>query len=312
MNRSRMHSIENPVFMIGFPRSGTSILSETIAAHENIGWFSNYVNKFPCQPWLAVLNRMTHGHSWSNVLRGKKHQDKGLKSFLRRYLPYTAEAYSVWKYLVGEKFLWSYLSDETATDDEKKKVISYISYVLRAQNRDRFFTKLTGPPRIKFISSIFPDAKYIHIIRDPRAVVSSLLNVDFWKDRGLDKPYWHDTFFPDYLQEWHAHRFPHIALAAAQWKYVVEQTHHEVGFIDNDNFIEIKYEDFVQSPHSQLSQLFSFLNLPDSKLAHNYISSTGEIINMNYKYKEKLCDEVIKSVENITKNVAENAGYSFS
>ena len=44
---------------------------------------------------------------------------------------------------------------------------------------------LKNPPnstRIKQLLDIFPDAKFIHILRDGRTVVNSLINRDFYGD----------------------------------------------------------------------------------------------------------------------------------
>ena len=44
--------------------------------------------------------------------------------------------------------------------------------------RNRLLIKITGWSRIGFLDEIFPDARFIHIVRDGRAVASSLLHVD--------------------------------------------------------------------------------------------------------------------------------------
>ena len=34
--------LERPVFMVGMPRSGTTIIYEALALHEDLGWFSSF------------------------------------------------------------------------------------------------------------------------------------------------------------------------------------------------------------------------------------------------------------------------------
>jgi len=42
-------------------------------------------------------------------------------------------------------------------------------------------------PRIGFLQAIFPDAKFIHIVRDGCAVANSRMNAPFWKGwQGLN------------------------------------------------------------------------------------------------------------------------------
>ena len=52
---------------------------------------------------------------------------------------------------------------------------------LLVRKRNRLLIKITGWPRIGYLNEIFSDAKFIHILRDGRAVANSLINVEFWR-----------------------------------------------------------------------------------------------------------------------------------
>jgi len=302
--------IIKPVFLIGMPRSGTTAISEAISLHEEFGWISNYVAKFPQWPWLSFFNRICFIPRLGLYIRGKKPQNKS--SFLRKYFPYPAETYLIWEKYLGKKFRNDYLIGKSATKEEKEKLIKYLLKLLKWQGKKRLFVKFTGPPRIHFLISIFPDAFFIHIIRDPRAVVSSLLRVDFWKRKGgLERPWWNNGLTQEDIDEWHSYRKSPIALAAIQWKRIVETTWMEKDLIPEKRFIEIRYEDFVADPHYYLTQVFKKLQLDDSKVAHKYISSLGKLKNMNYKFKQYLTNDDIKIIETITKKTAKRAGYVF-
>ncbi len=305
--------MSEPIFMIGMPRSGTSALSEAISLHEKLGWFSNYLNKYPTLPILSLLDRVTTipGFGWN--LRGKKKQEKSLTSRVRRYLPYSSEANNVWETYCGDKFLWDYLISTEASPAEKAKIKKYINFVLVCQGKDRFFTKFTGPPKIYYLSSIFPKAFFIHVLRDPRGVVSSLLNVKFWKKgRGDIEPWWKNGLKKEYLHLWETHKMAPAALAAVQWNMITELTWQEKSLLNPKQFVEIRYEDFVQHPHEILSEILSQVGLEDSHIAHKYLNSFGSLKNMNFKYKRLLTKEEIKIVEEITNPIASKAGYHFS
>jgi hypothetical protein len=302
--------INKPVLMIGMPRSGTTVLSEAVSLHEELGWFSNYLSYFPFLPWVSLLDRISNLSVAGWRLRGKRKQEDGLGSSVRRFLPHCSEAFSVWRRCCGQKFLWEYLSGQTASEEEKRRITKCIDKVLTLQSKSRFFTKLTGPPRIFYLNSLFEGAFYVHVVRDPRAVVSSLIEAPFWKTRGgLVRPWWLKGLTKKDVDEWNRTGGSAVALNAIQWRRVVESTWEEKDLIPPERYLELRYEDFVEKPHRILRLIFERLQLKDSTEAHRYISTIGRIRNMNYKYKRHLTQNDISLVCEITSKTAEQAGY---
>ena len=309
MRRSRTMK---PIFMIGMPRSGTTAISEAMSLHEELGWFSVYLERYPALPWLSLLDHITAIPKVGLYLRGKKKQDKAVASMIRKYLPYPNEAFPVWTRFCGEKFASDYLVGQKASEEERDMVVTYIQKVLRFGGKSRFFAKFTGPPRTCYLNSIFPDAYYIHVIRDPRAVVSSLLKVQFWKEGGGHvRPWWRNGLPDEYVKEWEDTGRSPVALAAVQWKRVVELAREEEALIPPERYVRISYEDIVEDPHGLLSMLFKKVALSDSVAAHSYITSFGKLRNMNSKYKKYLDASEIALVERITAETAAQAGYDF-
>lgn len=115
----------------------------------------------------------------------------------------------------------------------------------------------------------------------------------------------------EYIQELEDCGKSPAALGAMQWKRVVELTWEERLLLPPEQFIEIRYEDFVQDPYSILRDVFKFLELDDSVEAHQYLSTFGDIRNMNYKFCENLTAEEIGVIERITAHTAHEAGYIF-
>ena len=303
--------VQKPIFLIGMGRSGTTVLAEAISIHKDLGWISKYLEVFPSLPQLSFLHKLVDIPFLGVYLRGKKKQSKGLINFIRRFLPYCVENYNIWEKFCGKKFSFDYLAHQKASEAEKEAVIKYVRTLLKYQRKKRFFAKFTGPPRICFLQSIFPDAYFIHVIRDPRAVVNSLLKVKFWREGGgLERPWW-KGLPEEYIKEWEKRNRSPLALAALQWKRVVSLTWEEKKYVQHGHFIEIRYEDFVEKPHEYLTKIFHKVGLEDSSEAHKYISSIGKLRNMNYKYKQDLSKENIKLIEEITRDEANKAGYSF-
>lgn len=94
------------------------------------------------------------------------------------------------------------------------------------------------------LSELFPDADFVHIIRDGRDVVASLLTMD-WTDTRTGKPM-------------EMTRDP--ANAAATWAHQVK-----AGLNAKDaglRIFELRYENLVASPRETLGALFDFLDEP--------------------------------------------------
>lgn len=99
------------------------------------------------------------------------------------------EADSIWNSLMNSDFNFcrSFLSDVVVSEFIKLNVFDYISKVLKIQNKNRMAIKLTGPSRLEFLTTVFPDGKFLLLERTFIATLSSFLNVSFWKGRNKMK-----------------------------------------------------------------------------------------------------------------------------
>ena len=308
-----MENIVKPIFMIGMGRSGTTTISEALSAHEMVAWFPNYMNFLPALTFGCFFLRILDIPGLGFYLRGKKKQDKQWTSLLRRCLPHMVEAYPVWQRHCGEKLKFDYLLNQIASLEESRAISRTMRKILILQGKKRFFAKFTGPPRICYLNSIFPDAYFINIIRDPRAVIRSLLKVAFWKERGgLKKLWWKNgPKIDDFDIETSEDLMP-LKLAALQWKTVLEVAWQESKLIDQKRYIEIRYEDYVGNPHNTLSGLMTKIELPQSTNVHRYLDSMGRPSNMNYKFKNDFSLNEIEVIKMITSSTAKKAGYLYS
>lgn len=87
-------------------------------------------------------------------------------------------------------------------------------------------------PDIDVLHRIFPDAKFLHLVRDGRDVVLSQKSIE-WMSGNL----------PKLILDW-------------QWKTTIA---HKVGSVLGDNFLEIRYEDLVRQPEEMLRRICDFI-----------------------------------------------------
>ena len=82
---------------------------------------------------------------------------------------------------------------------------------------------------------------------------------------------------------------PLVEACALQWKMVVEHAMQSAKSLPGDQYLEIKYEDFVARPSDILKTVGERYNLDwDEKLLQTL---TADIDNRNFKWQENLPDE---------------------
>jgi hypothetical protein len=114
--------------------------------------------------------------------------------------------------------------------------------------------------RIPFLDAVFPDARFIHIIRDPRDTVASLM----FRNRGerwghLEIPGWQELL----------RRYPtenHIR-CAHQWLAAVATARADARGLGPGRCLEVRYEDLVRDPAGVVGATLTFLGLePDPRV----------------------------------------------
>lgn len=299
--------IEQPVFFIGMPRSGTTVLFESFARHPELGWLSNYSEMWPRLPIANTLCEVLDNRVFR--LRGHKKQ-YGQVRFGNRYFPQPVEAYAFWDYYTRRDFSMDYLLGEKAGSITSDRVRRAVGDVLKYQRKKRFATKLTGPGRIAYLASIFPDAVFIHVVRDGRSVIHSLLKVGFWKQKGgLERPFWRNGLRQNDLQQWNNNRRDPSVLAALQWARVLETTRQEASLLEAYQYQEIRYEDFVSEPVKMLSRLYDASGLEATQV-DEYVSGIGaDLRNMNKTIEGEFGADVVATLNRIMHPMLEELGY---
>ena len=144
---------------------------------------------------------------------------------------------------------------------------------------------------------MFPDAYYIHIIRDGRAVTSSLLNVGWLPDT---KFWWKEQSF----------RFDsksnNVELCAMHWKKDTEELLANSQILQ-PNYIEIRYEDLVESTREIVKKVSGFCNLTWSSKYEDLIPE--KLPNMNSKWQATLGKEAQEIMKKNLSGILADLGY---
>jgi hypothetical protein len=302
-----MVEIRQPIFFIGMGRSGTTVMFEAFAAHPDLAWFSQYLARVPNAPIVATLSRVT---DLAPSMRQATSRSDQIHPWLERLRVGPSEATQVWRRCCGRKFAYSYLLGVKATDEERRCLRRTVSSVLRYQGKPRFAAKITGPARLEYIMSIFPDARFVQVVRDGRAVVRSLMRVPFWRDTWrIDRPAWSGRFGDREAAQWKRYNRSPLALAAIQWRAVVRSGRQEAAQFAPTRYGEVRYEDFIADPHRVLDELATFCDLRSSPAPHEFLDKRIELRDMNVQPRAPLSDGELRMLDDLMGDTLAELGY---
>lgn len=243
-------SAERPVFVIGTGRCGLSPLMDLIAYHPVFGWPSQYHERWPNHPWVARLSRVVE---WP-VLRSE------WKFRLSPYAPTHDEAWALWgNVFAGFPEPFRDLTADDVTPRVRSGFEKVVANILRYQDKPRFMAEYSGWSRVRFIREIFPDARFIHIVRDPRAVVNSLVNVDYWRGYGGTTKWRWGEPPAELLESLEKYDHSFLALAAVQWKILISNLRDTTSALAENEVRLVRYEDMVADPRKTAHECIDFL-----------------------------------------------------
>ncbi|UCD38051.1 MAG: sulfotransferase [Fidelibacterota bacterium] len=204
-----------PIFLGGAGRSGTTLLRVILDSHPNIA----------CGPELKVIPALAK--MWYQFHT----------SFFQ-----TLQSYHLTRREINHLF-----ANMMLTLFEKYRC---------SQGKPRIAEK--SPNNVFFfqhLHNLFPDSPLIHVIRDGRDVVCSLLTMD-WVNAVSGEPF-------DYTQD--------VGKAAKYWSDAVRAGRQMLEEESKrDRYTEIRYEDIVINPEETLKKLFTFLVEPWDPIVLKY------------------------------------------
>ncbi len=196
-----------PVFIIGAPRSGTTLLFQLLAS------WSGFSTAF--EPWQIWKESIGNGDN--DTYQGEVTQ-KGKLKLLLRYFEIIQD---------GKPFL------------------------LSKNPRDSL--------RLNYLNDIFPNARFIHIIRDGRDVTASIVKA--WKTPNYrtDIEYdWIHCRIPGYRE---ISTLPSHLKGAMIWVTCISFIEKALTPSIMKRYYSLRYEDLIENSDAELAKLISFLNI---------------------------------------------------
>jgi integrase len=285
--------ISKPIFLMGSGRSGTTVLFHHLSSHPQLCWFSNYSNHLNWIPMMPVTQRILKAGASGSRLAGDSQSNEGRKFSVR-----PAEGKKLYK-KVGLPSDRKYTEDDydTVTAARFRKLIWRHIYW---SGKPRFITKDTANvQRARLLNKLFPDALYIHLIRDGRAVTNSMIKknwlpvLDLWwtGDKAID----------------HVHEYEDpVELMGLHWKYNVEEM-LRLGELVGPRYKEVRYEDLVQNVRGTISEVMDFLELDKTD---DWLDELPvKLPNMNEKWRTDLSERQVELLQDRISGMLKTLNY---
>lgn len=224
-----MHA-EKPIFIVGAPRSGSTLLFETLMRHKQLWSFGD------------------EGHGWIEKYPTLRPLPGGVSS---------------------NRLTAAHLNDDLAERLRQEMLQGMISASgERADSNTGAIRLLEKTPknclRIPFIDAIYPDARYIYLYRDPKDNISSI--IEGWRHQRfvtyadvrtahglwcfLRPPGWQEMI----------HR-PMHEIAAYQWRACQDIILDDLSAIEDERWTICSFDEFLSDTPGTINRIQAFCEL---------------------------------------------------
>ncbi|HEV3166829.1 MAG TPA: sulfotransferase [Isosphaeraceae bacterium] len=277
--RVRQTKVDPPLFILGIWRSGTTLLHNLLAQDDRFAYPNNYQVCYP-RTFLCTESRRAKILGW--ILPKTRPQDNvsiGIQEPQEdefAFCSLTGRSIIMgWAFPRRAEHYDRYLTFRDASEQERnewKLALRGLLQKLAFKYGKPLVLKSPGHTcRIKMLLEVFPDARFVHIHRNPYDVFQSTQHL-------MRK-----------ISPWIALQRPDFAgledTIIRQYKQVYDAYFEERDLIPKSRLHEIRFEDLETDPIGQLRGLYRDLDLPDFEHVQPALKSYVESLS-GYKKNE--------------------------
>jgi len=259
-----------PIFILGHWRSGTTLLHNILSQDTHNFCFPNTYQVLNPSTFLTserfiapLFDLMSEStRPMDNVEMGMKmpQEDEFAPMLETLHSVYLAMAFPS-----RNDYYQRHLSFEEAGHDERarwKDAFLHFAKKLTLKHGSEkaiLYKTPSHTARIKILLEIFPDAKFVHISRDPYRVIRS-------SQHFFDKAVW-----KYYLQKPDLKKLDDQIISRYNAVYDAYFAHRDL--IPAKNLVELRFEEFEQDPAAHIEKIYNNLDLPHYEKAEPSITS---------------------------------------
>lgn len=300
------------VFVLGTGRCGSTIVQELLARHSAVGFVSNVDSILAPLGLKGRWNNTIYRHVPSALASRDVAYLRHLRFTLRERMHFgPSEAYR----LLGRRvssIIVSPVHDLMADDLTpwlERRLRAFFEERRHKQRRPVFMHKFTGWPRARLLDRAFPEARFIHVVRDGRAVASSLMQRPWWKGY-LGPEGWGFGPLPDpYRDVWESSGRSLVVLAGLEWRVLMDAFDASRAAVPAHRWMDVRYEDFVREPRGQVERMLQFIGLPWNEAFEAEFAKQVFTESRTDAYRRDLSPEQIALLEEALRESLQALGY---
>ena len=283
-----------PIIIIGHWRSGTTYLHELLSQDPQFCYVSLWNTMIPngfitLEPTKNFLSRFLPKKRPMDEIRVQADGPYEEEAAIAVFFPWSFFHCLHFPKNAEEQYLKSIhfqgLSSEEI-EEWKKRYLNFMKSVVFSNNGKRLLLKNpANTTRIKTLLEIFPNARFVHIYRNPYKVYFSTVKM---RNNVLEK-----------LALQNGSKVEIEKQVINNYKRVMKTFFEQKKLIPKDRYVEVKYEDLVKNPVKQVKNIYSKLDLTGIKNAmpgvHRYLEDKKDYKTNVYKIDKKVLDHIYKN-----------------
>jgi hypothetical protein len=307
MARERSNRLQRELsataFILGPARSGTTLLYKVLCLHPQVAFISNWRSRFARLPAVASFNRVARrmparerqawfGGGSNAYVYGNS------RRFSDRFFPTPVEGEPVYTRAGIPRPGGPQPAD---VDPEVALPAAFDTIRSLGSGSVLVSKRIANNLRVPLLHRIFPDARFVVLIRDGRAVADSLARVDWWENSFV---WWYGgtpaRFRAEGGDPWE--------MCARNWVEEIEAIEEGLRSIPDEQLLRLRYEDLVMEPVHTFERIATFAGLPDDAAWRRSLA-TLPIRDQNEGWRTRLEPAVVEKVTSIQWQELERYGY---
>lgn len=275
----KLHEENQPIFIIGTPRCGSTIVYQILSNNLDVLYFNNLSHILHKNILASFsLSKLLFKNNPHKSFKSNTGNTKGLNApsechlFWYRFLP------------KGDH----YLKEKDIKNSIINKIQQEIFSLTNKYKKSLLIKNLPMGMRLEIIKKFAPNAKLIFIKRDIRQNAYSIIKAR--KKKNIQKNEWWSVKPKNYKN---LLKLEEEEKAIAQIYYINNQIKKDLKLFPKKNIIQINYSEFINNTDNLINEIKKFINC-NYKTQKENIYLSESINNIPNKVNEKLTNAIQK------------------
>ncbi len=227
-------TFDRPIFIVSTPRAGSTLLFETLSQFPDL-WTIGIESHETIE---GIPQLHPAAHDWESNRLTEKDATPEIVETLK------------------ERFAWQLENRTGAIWLEQSNPPQTVRFLEKTPK---------NALRIPFLKTVFPDAKFIYLYREPHANISSMLEgwrtlrfIAYPQVKGWPYKVWNFLLTPG----WRALKDKSLVeIVANQWKTTQQVVAKDLATVPNHDWIYVDYADLIAEPAVEIGRIADFADL---------------------------------------------------